>query len=80
MTYIGSFLGFFIFTCLADNYGRKIGIVLAWVIGCIGALIVSFLYQNYYVAGLGFFLMGFGVNPAITLQFSFFNEHSSNNF
>ena len=59
---------------------RKIGIVLAWVIGCIGALIVSFLYQNYYVVGLGFFLMGFGVNPAITLQFSFFNEHSSNNF
>ena len=66
-----------------ENYftaGRKIGIFLAWVIGCIGALIVSFLYQNYYVAGLGFFLMGFGVNPAITLQFSFFNEHSSNNF
>jgi hypothetical protein len=28
---------------------------------------------------IGYFLAGFGVNPAITLHYSFLNEHSGNN-
>ena len=77
MVYIGSFIGFYVFTYIADNFGRKIGLSYSWIIGCIGMLIISFLSNNYYVSGVGFFLMGFGMNPAITLHYSFFSEHSS---
>mgnify|MGYP001425529903 CR=1 FL=1 len=32
-----------IFTYLADNYGRKLGLSLSWIIACIGSFIISFL-------------------------------------
>ena len=30
------------------------------------------------MVGAGMFLTGFGVNPAITIQYSLFNEHTCN--
>jgi OCT family organic cation transporter-like MFS transporter 4/5 len=41
MPYAGSLVGFFIFSFLADNYGRKMAIGLAWFCASIGALVLG---------------------------------------
>ena len=33
---------------------------------------------NYYMTTIGLFTTEFGINPAITLNFSLFNDHTSN--
>jgi len=40
--YVGSLFGFFIFSSLADNWGRKPSICLSWFIASIGAIIMAF--------------------------------------
>jgi OCT family organic cation transporter-like MFS transporter 4/5 len=72
LVYIGSFVGFFIFPYIADNYGRKLGLNLSWGFTCIGVIIAAFSV-NIYMVGIGWFLGGFGGNPAITLSYSFIN-------
>ena len=72
MVYIGSFTGFFVFPHIADNYGRKLGINLAWGFLSIGVIIAA-ASQNVFMIGAGWFLIGFGGNPAITLSYSFIN-------
>ena len=66
MPYIGSLLGFFLFSWIADNYGRKIALGLSWLFASLGALLLA-LSWDFYSAMFGFFLAGFGVNPAITV-------------
>ena len=41
MVYIGSFCGFFIFPYIADNFGRKIAINIAWATSCLGVILVA---------------------------------------
>lgn len=72
LVYIGSFFGFFVFPYIADNFGRKIAINLSWGTSCVGVIIAS-ASQNIYMMGVGWFLGGFGGNPAITLSYSFIN-------
>jgi MFS family permease len=71
--YVGSLIGFFVIPYVADNWGRKIGIRIAWILYAIGVAIVC-LSDSPNMVGLGLFLAGFGVNPAITLCYSFLNE------
>src|SRR5689334_4992287 len=73
MIYIGSLMGFFIIPYLADNWGRKIVVQIAWGICIIGALLIASAPNPIFV-GFGFFFAGFGANPAITLSYSFINE------
>lgn len=61
---------------IADNKGRKLGLILSWVTCTAGCLIMVCSW-TYWPMLLGYFLSGFGCNPAITLHYSFFNEHSS---
>lgn len=72
---IGSFFGFFVFPYYADNYGRKITLSIAWGFFTAGVLILT-LANGPIMVGIGEFLIGFGGNPAITLDFSFINEQS----
>lgn len=74
MVYIGSFCGFFFFPYIADNFGRKIAINISWGVCCLGVILAAAAAKvNIYMVGAGFFLGGFGGNPAVTLDFSFIN-------
>jgi OCT family organic cation transporter-like MFS transporter 4/5 len=75
MVYAGSFVGFFIFPHIADNYGRKIAIFGAWISATIGVLLAAISF-DVIMTGFGWFFIGFGANPAITLSYSFINEQS----
>lgn len=74
--YVGSLIGFFLFSWVADNKGRKIALGISWLFASLGALLLA-LSWDYYSATVGFFIAGFGVNPAITIQLSLLSEHSS---
>lgn len=76
---MGSFIGFLVFPMIADNKGRKIGWVLSWGCATLGCVMMAVSF-NFWIIFIGYFLAGFGANPAITLHYSFINEHSSNLF
>ena len=71
--YFGSLVGFFFIPSVADNFGRKIAMLISWAIYGIGVLIIGISFHPALV-GIGEFLAGFGCNPAITLCYSFLNE------
>ncbi|KAL4472577.1 hypothetical protein ABPG74_018526 [Tetrahymena malaccensis] len=73
--YLGSLIGFFLFSWIADNKGRRIALGISWLLASLGALLLA-LSWDYYSATVGFFIAGFGVNPAITVQLSLLSEHS----
>ena len=39
--YVGVFFGYMIFLFCADNYGRKVSLVLAWGISTLGIALLS---------------------------------------
>jgi MFS transporter, OCT family, solute carrier family 22 (organic cation transporter), member 4/5 len=41
LVYMGSLVGFFIFSFVADNYGRKLGLGLAWFMATIGSAMLG---------------------------------------
>jgi len=72
MLFVGAIFGFFVIPYIADNFGRRLGILIAWAIGTL-AVFVTCLADSPNMVGLGLFLIGFGTNPGITLCFSFIN-------
>jgi MFS family permease len=72
---VGSLFGFFLFPYFADNKGRKSSLCVSWGCFTVGLLILA-LANGPIMVGIGQFLVGFGGNPAITLDFSFINEQS----
>lgn len=75
MLFFGALIGFFVIPNIADNSGRKGAIRMAWIIGII-AIVATMMADSPRIIGLGFFFLGFGTNPAITLAFSFINEQT----
>lgn len=73
ISYIGSFLGYIIMSHVGDNYGRKKGEFISWMI-CIAGQIIMIASVNLYMIGIGSFLLGYGANSAINLHYSFFKE------
>lgn len=71
MSYIGSLIGYLIMSHIADNYGRKKGEIIAWVI-CIIGLIITLVSYDLVTVGIGAFFMGYGSNGAINIHYSFF--------
>lgn len=61
---------------IADNKGRLWGWGLSWASAALGAVLMATSW-NYPQVLIGYFLSGFGCNPAITLHYSFLNEHST---
>lgn len=41
LVYMGSLIGFFVFSFIADNYGRKIGLGSAWLMATVGSLLLG---------------------------------------
>lgn len=77
VVYLGSIIGFVIFPAIADNYGRRISLFFCWLTSTIGVILMV-VWKNYWLIFVGNGLAGMGVNPTITLHFSFFSEHASN--
>ena len=77
MPYIGSLIGLFIFSYFADNKGRRSSLGISWLLVSIGALILAISW-DYWVACVGFFIAGYGINSAVTLHYCFINVFSCN--
>lgn len=73
MMFVGAIFGFFVIPYIADNYGRRLAMRIAWGIGTV-AVLITCISDSYNMIGLGLLLVGFGTNPGITLCFSFVNE------
>lgn len=73
MSYIGSLIGYLVMSHIADNYGRKKGEIIAWII-CIFGQVMTLVSFNLVTVGIGSFFMGFGSNGAINIHYSFFKE------
>ncbi|KAL4464318.1 hypothetical protein ABPG72_017104 [Tetrahymena utriculariae] len=80
LTYLGSLIGFFFFSWYADNKGRKNALLWSWLIATFGTFMVGFSQKDIVTCSIGLFLQGLGANPAITIHFSFLNEHSQGPF
>jgi MFS family permease len=42
LVFVGSLIGFFVIPYIADNWGRKKGILISWTLCTVGILILSF--------------------------------------
>lgn len=73
LSYVGSLFGYIIMSHIGDNFGRKKGEFISWMV-CIAGQIIMILSVNLYMVGIGSLLLGFGANAAITLHYSFFKE------
>lgn len=73
MMFLGSLLGFFIIPFIADNFGTRLALRIAWGTGTVSVLLAC-ISPNPYVLAFALFFVGFGVNPSITLCFSIINE------
>ena len=58
---------------IADNYGRKKGEIISWII-CLFGQVLLLLSFNVEIVGIASFFMGFGANGTINLHYSFFKE------
>lgn len=70
--FIGSLSGFFAIPYMADNWGRRIAVRISWGICTLGVIAICFA-DSPNMVGIGYFLSGFGCNPAITLTLSIIN-------
>jgi MFS family permease len=73
MMFVGAIFGFFVIPFIADNFGRRLAMRIAWGVGTLSVLLTC-LADSPDMIGIGLFLVGFGTSPAITLCFSFINE------
>lgn len=69
---IGACLGLVVCSHLADNLGRKLAITAAWASATLGLALFAFS-NGLIMVGCGSFLVGFGLNSAIVLDFAFIN-------
>ena len=66
---MGACLGFLIFPQIADNKGRKIGIIASWLVASLGASMVI-ITNKWPVILIGMALVGLGTTPAIHIQYT----------
>ena len=62
-----------IFLSFADNFGRKVSLVLAWAVTTIGIALLSISW-NMHIATLGLFLAGAGCESSIRIGIAYINE------
>ena len=73
---LGSCIGYLFFPMISDNKGPRIALIASWVTGFLGCLIMSLAY-DFDIMLVGNIVAGFGINPALTIQYAFINGHSS---
>lgn len=68
----GAIIGLVLFSHVADNSGRKPAIASAWVCATIGLALAAFS-NGVIMAACAYFLIGFGINSVMVLDFAFIN-------
>lgn len=68
--YLGSFLGFIIFSFLSDNLGRRKSMLIALLSTALGTIVLA-ISQNLPMAAIGLILSGAGANSSIGMTFYF---------
>ncbi|KRX10392.1 Major facilitator superfamily domain, general substrate transporter [Pseudocohnilembus persalinus] len=79
LVYIGGAIGILIFNQLSDIKGRKISIILSWIIVTIGAVIMAFS-QNIDLILFSIFLLGLGIFPITSIDQVYLNEVSTGKY
>lgn len=75
--YLGSFIGFLLFSFFTDNFGRRKSILLSLGTCALGNLVLT-LSPNLVIASLGLVLSGAGGNASINITFYFMGETVQN--
>ena len=63
--------GLLVVTFMADNYGRKMSLIISWGICVVGSILVV-LNENIISVAIGLFLSGFGSDASCNITFLFF--------
>ncbi len=71
--YLGSFLGFLIFSYISDNFGRRTTMIIALTIATLGCILLS-SGVNIPMIGIGMLFAGAGINTSSTIVFYFLGE------
>lgn len=77
-SYLGTLIGILAASYLADNYGRKMIIIVSWAIGTAGCLLLM-LSSELWMASLALFLCGFGSDTTIAIATSTIAECYNDN-
>ena len=75
--YAGAMVGLLVVTFMADNYGRKLSLIVSWGICVFGSLLVI-MNENIISVSIGLFLSGFGSDASCNITFLFFCETLNN--
>lgn len=68
--YLGSFLGFVLFSLFTDNFGRRSTMIISLSSATIGSILIS-CAVNLVMVSIGLILVGGGINTATTIVFIF---------
>lgn len=69
-TYVGGLIGYFFFSFLADNYGRRPTYIISWSIAT-GGCLMFVLSQNLPMVAVGLFMLGLGAGVSMNMGFYF---------
>ena len=75
--YVGSLIGFLVFSYLSDNYGRKFSLLISLGVCVLGNILVSSSF-DILMTSFGLFLSGGGANASCNISLCFFNEVTNN--
>lgn len=64
--YGGTFVGYFVFLFITDNYGRKFAMVIGWAVTFVGILILC-LSSSMGIACIGLFFAGSGCDACLRI-------------
>lgn len=73
LPFAGILSGYIFFSYFADNFGRKIGMVLTLLTSLLGLLMLCH-GSSINLAGLGFFLAGAGLESNLRVNLAIINE------
>ena len=77
MLFFGAITGFAIIGLLSDNIGRRLSLIFCLASGTLGYLVIL-LAPTLFVAGIGNFLVGFGIESSFNLVVYFLSEMLDN--
>lgn len=78
LVYFGSFIGYLVVSWMNDNLGRRKSILIGLGVSFLGILMIASSI-NLFMAQIGLFLAGFGIDPSINTVFYFIAETVENN-
>lgn len=74
--YAGVFVGYMVFLFFADNFGRRVSMLLSWGVTVVGLFILSISWSMSMVS-TGLFLAGAGCESSIRIGMAILSEVTS---